>query len=280
MIIHFIHLMHRLENDAKIAVDWFAYNDMKLNPDKGHILTSGFKHEIMIANVEKALVIEAQKVRLLGIDIDTKLSFSGHIESICKKAGKKLNALSRQCTMLPLNKRKILMTAFFISQFSYWPLVWVFCSRGRNNKINNLHYRSLQIVYRDFISTFQQLLEKDGAVTIHHRNIRLLATEMYKVSNGIASPSMSEIFGYKNGTVDNVSSNTIACKFYNPVKPKTTNYGLETLRHLAPKIWNILPVEIKNVTSLQVFRLKIKTWIPINCPCRICATYIPSLVFI
>ena len=91
---------------------------------------------------------------------------------------------------------------------------------------------------------------------------------------------MSEIFGYKNGTVDNVSSNTrLACKCHNPVKPMTTNYGLETLRHLAPKIWNILPVEIKNVTSLQVFRLKIKTWIPINCPCRICANYIPALGF-
>ena len=60
---------------------------------------------------------------------------------------------------------------------------------------------------------------------------------MYKVSNGIASPSMSEIFGYKNGTVDNVSSNTrLACKFYNPVKPESTNYGLETLRNLAPII--------------------------------------------
>ena len=47
--------------------------------------------------------------------------------------------------------------------------------------MNSLHYRSLQIVYPDFISTFQQLLEKAGAVTIHHRNIRLLATEMYKV---------------------------------------------------------------------------------------------------
>ena len=91
---------------------------------------------------------------------------------------------------------------------------------------------------------------------------------------------LSEIFGYKNDTVD-VSSNTrLACKFYNLVKPKTTNYVLETLRHLAPKIWNILPVEITNVTSLQVLRLKIKTWIPINCPCRICATYIPSLGFI
>ena len=71
----------------------------------------------------------------------------------------------------------------------------MFCSRELNDKINCLHYRALQIIYRGFISTFEQLLEKDGAVTIHHRNIRLLPTEMYKVSNGIALPSMSEIFG-------------------------------------------------------------------------------------
>ena len=64
MVLHFIHvisLMHRLEKDAKIAVDWFAYNDMKLNPDKCHILTSDVKHEIMIANIENAHVIEAHK---------------------------------------------------------------------------------------------------------------------------------------------------------------------------------------------------------------------------
>ena len=145
IILHFIHVIYHYP--PLFAGDWFAYNDMKLNPDKCHILISGFNHEVM--NIENALVIETQKVRLLGIDIDTKLSFSGHIESICKKAGKTLNALSRQCTILPLNNRKILMSAFFISQFSYCPLVWMFCSRGLNNKINSLHYRSLHIVYRD-----------------------------------------------------------------------------------------------------------------------------------
>ena len=97
----------------------------------------------------------------------------------------------------------------------------MFCSRGLNNKINSFHYRALQIVYRDFLSTFQQLLEKDGAVTIHHSNMKCTRFRMV-----LPCHLMSEIFGYKNGTVDNVSSNTrLACKFYNPVKPKSTNYG-------------------------------------------------------
>ena len=42
----------------------------------------------MIANIENALVIESQKLRLLGIDIETKLLFSGHIESFAKKLEK------------------------------------------------------------------------------------------------------------------------------------------------------------------------------------------------
>ena len=54
------------------------------------------------------------------------------------------------------------MNSFFESQFGYCPLIWMFCSRGVNNKINHLYERALTIIYRDNISTFEELLEKDG----------------------------------------------------------------------------------------------------------------------
>ena len=66
-----------------------GYNNMKLNPDKCHILICGHKHEIMIGNIGNATVIESHKVKLLGIDIDSDLKFEDHINSICRKAGKK-----------------------------------------------------------------------------------------------------------------------------------------------------------------------------------------------
>ena len=50
-----------------------------------------------------------------------------------------------------------------------------------NMKINKLHYRALRMIYLDETSTFEELLEKDGSVTIHHRNLQFLATEMFKV---------------------------------------------------------------------------------------------------
>ena len=70
------------------------------------------------------------------------------------------------------------MNAFFNSQFSYCPLVWMCRSRTNNKKINKLNERCLRIVYNDKQSSFNELLEKDDSVSIHMRNTQMLATEM------------------------------------------------------------------------------------------------------
>ena len=70
------------------------------------------------------------------------------------------------------------MNAIFNSQFSYCPLVWMCHSCTNNKKTNKLNERCLRIVYNDKQSSFNELLEKDGSVSIHMRNIQILATEM------------------------------------------------------------------------------------------------------
>ena len=90
------------------------------------------------------------------------------------------------------------MNAFFNSQFNYGPLIWICHSRENNNKINGLHEKCLRIIYHDKRSSFNALLEKDGSVSIHERNIKILATEMFKVSENLAPPQMHEIFKLKD----------------------------------------------------------------------------------
>ena len=60
----------------------------------------------------------------------------------------------------------------------------MFHSRELNNKINHFHERALRIIYNDKSSS--ELHTKDRSVTIHHRNIRALAIEIYKVMQGIS----------------------------------------------------------------------------------------------
>ena len=70
------------------------------------------------------------------------------------------------------------MKPFIASRFAYCSLVWVICGGQENNRINHLHERALRIVYNDYKSTFENLLELDNSVSIHHRDIRLLSIEL------------------------------------------------------------------------------------------------------
>ena len=94
-----------------------------------------------------------------------------------------------------MEQKKILMSAFIESQFSYCPLVWMFCaSRRLNKRINRIHERGLRIVYKDFTSSFEDLFLKSESVSVQHRNIQLVAILMFKVKNGLCPEIIKDLF--------------------------------------------------------------------------------------
>ena len=68
---------------------------MKLNEDKCHLLIAGKKYESVWVKIGESKVWESKKQKLLGIEIDSSLSFNEHVSTLCKKAGRKLSALAR-----------------------------------------------------------------------------------------------------------------------------------------------------------------------------------------
>ena len=107
----------------------------------------------------------------MGIKIDSKLMFDSHVECLCKKASRKLSALSRVAYELDCNQRKLLLNAFITSQFSYALVVRMFHSRKQNHHIYCIHKRALRVVYKSHKSSFDELLEKDNSCKIHDRNL-------------------------------------------------------------------------------------------------------------
>ena len=98
---------------------------------------------------------------------------------------------------------------------------------------------------------------------------------MYKVVNKIEPTIVSELFSFSNVNYSLRSGS----QFHQPSANTLWN-GQETVSYLRSKIWNMVPEEMKQISSLFAFKREIKQWVPKNCPCRICKSYLPNIGFI
>ena len=144
------------------------------------------------------------------------------------------------------------------------------------NKINRLHERCLGIIYNDNTSSLTDLLEIDNSVSVYHRNIQVLATEVYKFVNGLSPKLVSDCFKLNNMTVYNTRNRSTF--FSRPVC--AVLHGTESLSRLGPKIWELVPSDLKNLSSLTAVKKAIKEWKPHACPCWLCRTCIYQVFFV
>ena len=123
---------------------WFYENFMAPNAEKCHFMCLGNNTENETFLFHNILMKNSKEQKILGVTIDNKLNFKSHISELCKKASQKA-ALSRLSSYLHNSEKKLIFNLIIKSQFSYCPLVWMFCSRTSNNMINKLHERSLRL---------------------------------------------------------------------------------------------------------------------------------------
>ena len=111
---------------ASVAIyQWFSDNQMQDNADKCHILIS-FEEKVRV-NIGTTQIENNNSEKLLGVHIDNTLGFGKYINTICRKAQAKTSALGRIARYVNIEKRKIIMNAFFNSQL--FQFKWLFHSR-------------------------------------------------------------------------------------------------------------------------------------------------------
>ena len=99
---------------------------------------------------------------------------------------------------------------------------------------------------------------------------------MFKVSKNFAPKIFSDIFSFRHETPYNLRQQSDFCIR----QVKTVYNGKETVSYLGPKIWDLVPSELKEKQSIAGFKNEIKKWKPNDCPCRLCKNYIAGVGFI
>ena len=105
----------------------FHENHMVLNPGKCHYMLIGNKSHDNKIILNGVALKTSNEEKLLRVLIDKNLSFDIHIKSMCRKASQKISVLARLSNQLTNTQKFSLVNSVIKSQFTYCPLLWMFC---------------------------------------------------------------------------------------------------------------------------------------------------------
>ena len=88
---------------------------------------------------------------------------------------------------------------------------------------------------------FFELLQKDDSVTVHQWNLQFLANEIFKAKNDLSPEIMKEVFEFKEPSYSLRSQEN----YFVRSNVKTTHCGIQSIKLLAPEIWDLVPDQIK-----------------------------------
>ena len=201
---------------------------------------------------------------MLGLIFDDKLNFDVHVNNICKKASQQLCAISRISKYLSTDCLLKMYDAFIRSNFLYCANVWHFGKIGNFWKIEKINKRALRIVFNDYTSSYPDLLMKAKRKCIYIQNVHVILTECYKYVNDINPNILEHVFKLRNHTHD-----TRGVQMLQLPQVNTITHGINSFRYQGPKLWNLLPDEIKLSENEAKFKFNIKDWKP-TCHCGSC----------
>ena len=127
-----------------ILENWFYENYTFLYPRKCEFKGFGKTNENEVFTYHEIRLKKSATKKLLGITIDEHLNFNEHLTNVCKRANRKLNALSRVSSFLSYQQKKVMSNSFVSGQFNYCPLIWMFSSIRLTEKSIN-YMRSLYV---------------------------------------------------------------------------------------------------------------------------------------
>ena len=214
-------------------------------------------HENQIIDKQEAIQVKANgdvidqtdKLKLLGVTIDNKMTFSEHIRNLCIMSSQKIGVILRN--LIPTAAKLKLYKAASLPNLTYCDMIWHFCKASDKRKLERIQERALRAIYCDKSSTYELLLQKSGLRTLQNHTLQNIAILMFKVKSYLCPPHIQDLFIRQTANYTLKNSDFILPRF------NTVSYGKQSIRYLGPLIWSKLDKKLRNMSNLANFKKRI-----------------------
>ena len=222
---------------------------LQANPEKFQAIIFNKDTQEIVLKIANKNVQTSNVVKMLGVYIDKEFNFNHHISELCKKSGRKINALARLGNILDVQSKRCIYESFITSQLSYCPVVWHFCNSGDLRKVEKLQYRALKHIYGEYKATYAVLLQKSNMQTLYVQRLRCVLIELFKIIHKIGPMYLQDLCTIKYSHY-NLRNDILL----DQSKCKTVRYGINSFRYQGAHAWNLLPNEIRTSVNLMEFK--------------------------
>ena len=232
---------------------WF----MTLNPEKSEVLTISAKKEKLVYGNLQLNNINLKEVsthRHLGLTLSSDMSWTSHVDIICKSAGSRLNLLRKLSFKLNRKALEILYFAYVRPILEYASPI--FCQQTISNdmRMENLHNQAARICSGALFHTDRlRVLSDLGWSSLSDRRKTTTMAITYKLANNLCPKYLTELFGNLGQTTYSLrNTNNIRIPFC-----RTERYRRSFIPR-ASTVWNEIPVSNKTIPTYKQFNNKIK----------------------
>lgn len=260
-------LCQYLNADFLNFLQWCEDNDMKANIPKTKAMFISSKHaagkisaEAPVLQVGQEQIQISEHEKLLGVHLDNTLSWTSHVEAIVKKCNTLLFLLNRIKQYLSIPIRKLFFNAYILPHLDYCCTIWGNANSELMNTVTKFQKRAARSILDKPIDTpSAELFAQLNWMTFPERVDYQKAVLMYKTMHGLTPPYLHSLFQFTSEIHTRSLRSTSEDLLYIP-KPKLEIYR-NTIAYSGSKLWNAIPENIRQCTSLHQFKHRYLQWV-------------------
>ena len=250
-------VVQKLQMVASLMLNWFDSNYLQANRNKFQFIIHNNVPNNCSLSINNVTLKPMEEVKLLGVIIDRKLSFTNHINRLCTKAGQHNNAMARLSNVLNENAKNQLFQTFILSHFNFCPIICHYCSMSDLKKIERVQKRALRIIFNDYSrsTSYVELRSRANRPLLYVERLRNIVIEIFKIYKDLAPTYLRDVTIKSNSPYSIRNENNLLLPNFRYVK-----YGYNSFKFNGILLWNNLPNDIKRECNFKKLKSMISKW--------------------
>ena len=251
-----------LQQEMNLVSSWVNENMLKLNVAKTKSIMLGTSYTLkskpkINLMVENTIIEQVEEAKLLGVMIDSKLSWTAHIHKVVTKMNNGTAMVRRASTVLPYGSVKMVLQSLVLSCLDYCPQVWSAATKENLNRLQLAQNRAARLALRCPSRTNVNEMHKTLSwMTVDQRLVYSLTTFLFNLYHYGKPPKLALNLRLTNARHAYETRNAVNDHFTLPI-PKSEALR-RTAVYRAVSQWNKLPPLIIKIDNKWRFKKKVK----------------------